>query len=86
MRKIVGFTILIISCIAYGVIPVIPFLPYETEQLAMWGGAVFIFAQVTWYLGLALLGREIIDYSKDAILRIKASMISVFKNHRNRGD
>ena len=80
MRKILGFTLLLISCIAFGVLPIIPFLPYETEQLAVWAGAVFIFAEVTWWLAIPLLGREIIDFCKGFIKRLKDSLLASLDN------
>ena len=73
-RKLIGFVLLIISCIAWAVLPVLPFLPYEAEELAAFGGAVFVFAEVTWWLAIPFLGREMFDFAKQYLLKIIASL------------
>lgn len=60
-RKLAGYSLLIISCIAWAVLPVIPFLPFDGGQLATWGAGVFIFAEITWWLAMPLLGKELIE-------------------------
>lgn len=64
MRKITGYSLLLVSCLAWAALPVIPFLPLETAEKAAWAGASFLFAEVTWWLAMPLLGKEIIEYSK----------------------
>ena len=64
MRKLLGYSLLVISCFAWAIIPVIPFLSLSVAQKASWATAVFVFAEVTWWLAMPLLGKEIIDYSK----------------------
>lgn len=61
MRKIIGYGLLITSCLAWAVLPAIPFLPLETAQKAAWAGGVFVFAEVTWWLAMPLLGKEILE-------------------------
>ena len=72
MRKLIGYSLLAISCFAWAVIPVIPFLNLTVAQKASWATAVFVFAEVTWWLAMPLLGQEIIDYSKKVWQRCKA--------------
>ena len=72
MRKLLGYSLLVISCFAWAIIPVIPFLSLSVAQKASWATAVFVFAEVTWWLAMPLLGKEIIDYSKAAWQRCKA--------------
>lgn len=83
MRKVLGFTLLFISCVAFGALPIIPFLSYETEQLAVWAGAIFLFAEVTWWLSIPLLGREIIIFLKEFVRRLKVTMLTSFKNEKD---
>ena len=64
MRKVIGYTLLLVSCIAWGLLPLVPFLPYKAGELAAIGGALFIFAEITWWLAMPLLGKEIIGLSK----------------------
>jgi hypothetical protein len=63
-RKLTGYTLLAVSCLAFGVLPIIPFLSLEGEQKLTWGGGVFVFAEVTWWLSMPLLGPEIIEFTK----------------------
>ena len=72
MRKLLGYSLLVISCFAWAILPVIPFLSLSVAQKASWATAVFVFAEVTWWLAMPLLGKEIIDYSKAAWQRCKA--------------
>ena len=71
MRKLLGYSLLVISCLAWAIIPVIPFLSLSVAQKASWATVVFVFAEVTWWLAMPLLGKEIIDYSKAAWQRCK---------------
>lgn len=64
MRRIIGYTLLVISCVAFCLMAVIPFLDLESADKAAWLASMFIFAEVTWWLAMPLLGKEIIDASK----------------------
>ena len=57
--KILGYTLIILSCLAWALIPAIPFLDLSTTTKASWAGGLFIFAEVTWWLAMPLLGPEI---------------------------
>mgnify|MGYP001188388024 CR=1 FL=1 len=70
MRKLIGYSLLIISCLTWAVMPVIPFLSITVAQKACWATAVFVFAEVTWWLAMPLLGKEIVEYSKAAWRRV----------------
>ena len=43
------------------------------------GGAIYVASQVTWYPGLALLGPEIVQKSKDIWNNLKERIIGFFK-------
>ena len=43
------------------------------------GGAIYVASQVTWYPGLALLGPEIVQKSKDIWNNLKERVIGFFK-------
>ena len=62
LRKITGYLILSISLIAWAALPLIPFIPVGTSAKAAWGGGVFIFAEITWWLAVVLLGKEIVQW------------------------
>lgn len=70
-RKMIGFLLLLISCIAWAALPIIPFLPYKTSVLAAWVGAVFIFAEVTWWLAIPFLGKDMIQWGKVLLAKAK---------------
>ena len=72
MRKLLGYSLLVISCLAWAIIPVIPFLSLNVAQKASWATVIFVFAEVTWWLAMPLLGKEIIDFLKAAWQRCKA--------------
>ena len=62
LRKITGYLILSISLIAWAALPMIPFIPVGASAKAAWGGAFFIFAEITWWLAVVLLGKEIVQW------------------------
>ena len=67
MRKLLGYSLLVISCLAWAIIPVIPFLSLNVAQKASWATVIFVFAEVTWWLAMPLLGKEIIDFLSDVL-------------------
>lgn len=71
-RKVLGYSLLIVSCIAWAALPIIPFLPLEGEQLAAWAAGVFIFAEITWWLSIALLGKELLEWWQRYWEKLKA--------------
>ena len=66
MRKALGYFLLLVSCLAWAALPVIPFLSISTVAKASWAGGLFVFAEVTWWLSIPLLGKEIIEWSRQA--------------------
>lgn len=72
LRKITGWTLIIISII----LTFISIFVVTTGELLK-GGGIYVASQVTWYPGIALLGPEIIQKSKDMW---KKMLISVKKN------
>ena len=63
-RQWLGWSLIIISSIAWTVLPIIPFLPMSLEAKAAWGGGVFIFAEITWWVAVPLLGKELIELTQ----------------------
>jgi hypothetical protein len=63
-RKLLGYSLLFISCVAWTALPVIPFLPFDAERLALWATAAFIFAEITWWLAVPLLGKELLEWCR----------------------
>jgi hypothetical protein len=71
-RGALSYSLLIISCIAWAALPIIPFLSFDGEQLVAWGAGLFIFAEITWWLAIPLLGKEILDLWQRYRGKIKA--------------
>lgn len=71
MRKPLGYCILMVSCVAWGLLPVLPLLPWPAATLTVWGVGLFIFAEISWWLAILLLGREVLDWLKQCWQKIK---------------
>ncbi len=72
LRKPTGYALLALSCIAWAALPVIPFLPLETDQKLAWSGAVFLFAEITWWLAMPLLGPELMTWCRQLWARLRS--------------
>lgn len=72
VREFAGFSLLGVSCIAWGILPVIPFLPASTTEKTAWAGIVFIFAEVTWWSAVPLLGPEFVQFTRSTWSRFKS--------------
>ena len=44
--------------------PVLPFLSLGQQSLMVWGGSVFVVAELTWWAGILLLGPELVALAK----------------------
>lgn len=62
--KIVGYIILIISCISWGLIAVIPFLGFSKKEIAGLITLLIIIGEITFYLSIIILGKSILDKIK----------------------
>jgi hypothetical protein len=71
LRKPLGYALIIISCILFAALPVIPFLDLSSAEKASWGGILFIAAEITWWLGVPLLGKEFLEWMSKAWAWIK---------------
>jgi len=66
LRKLLGYVLLAISCLAWLTVPIIPFLSFSAVEKASWVGGIIIFAEIAWWLAMPLLGKEIIAWCKSA--------------------
>ena len=74
IRKLIGWVLIIISV----VLSIVGIVVAAMGEL-MKGGGIYVASQVTWYPGLALLGPEIIQKSKDIWNNLKNKIIGFFK-------
>jgi hypothetical protein len=58
MRKAAGYTLLALSFLAWGAILTLPLFRISTGIAAALTGGLIITGEATFYLGIALLGRE----------------------------
>lgn len=65
--KIIGYSILILSCILWGLILIIPWLDFSKRELVGITTALIISGEITFYLGLLLAGRSILDTIKSKL-------------------
>ena len=74
IRKLFGWFLIIISII----LSIAGIVVVAMGELVK-GGAIYVASQVTWYPGLALLGPEIVQKSKDIWNNLKERVIGFFK-------
>jgi hypothetical protein len=67
MIKITGYIILIVSCLLFLSIPVIPFLGFSGGRIAAITTGIFIAAEVTFYTSLILLGKTFYEKLKSKL-------------------
>ena len=73
IRKLIGWVLIIISV----VLSIVGIVVAAMGEL-MKGGGIYVASQVTWYPGLALLGPEIIQKSKDIWSNLKNKIKGFF--------
>lgn len=58
LRKVAAYALIVISFVAWLVIPALPWLELSAGQAAAAASALIVGGEVTFYLGVLLLGRE----------------------------
>tara|TARA_B100000683_G_scaffold113137_1_gene111372 strand:+ start:938 stop:1183 length:246 start_codon:yes stop_codon:yes gene_type:complete len=74
IRKITGWTLIVVSII----LMLVSMAVATTGELLKAGG-IWVASQVTWYPGLALLGPEIVQKSKETWVRFTQKIGGFFK-------
>jgi hypothetical protein len=74
MIKTLGYTLFVICCVAWLLIPVIPFLGFSKGEIAGIITGLIIFGEVTFYVSILLLGKTLYNKIREK-LRIRR------KNH-----
>ena len=74
IRKYIGWVLIIVSII----LSILGIVVAAMGELVK-GGAIYVASQVTWYPGLALLGPEIVQKSKDIYNNLKLKVRGFFK-------
>ncbi|NRB38260.1 MAG: transporter suffix domain-containing protein [Pseudomonadales bacterium] len=63
-RQALGAFFFLLSSLSWLAVFVVPFLDLSNSEKLAAAGSLYLFSQVTWYISLPLLGKEIIRYSK----------------------
>lgn len=63
----IGLVLLVISIVAFLMLPIIPFLDIEKGAKYIVSTALFIFAEVTFWVGGILMGKELFDKYKSLL-------------------
>lgn len=71
MAKIAGFIILGISVFVWLMIPVVPFLGFSVGKIAGITTGLIVAGEITFYLGIFLVGKEYLVKIKNAFKRRK---------------
>ena len=56
---IIAFILIVVSCILFGLIFVVPFLPLTTLQKGISVTILVICMEITWWTGVALIGKQL---------------------------
>jgi len=67
MVKTIGYVILVISCVSFILIPVVPWLDLSKIQIAGITTGLLITGEVLFYLSLFILGRSFYDKIKNKL-------------------
>ena len=68
MVKIAGYIILIISCLLFLAIPVVPFLGFSAAKIAGISTGLLIAGEITFYSSLIILGKAFYAKLKSKLL------------------
>ena len=63
----VGLIILAISLVFWAFLPIIPFLPLSAGKKTLIGGITFLLAEVTFWGGALLAGKEVVQKYQDRL-------------------
>tara|TARA_B110000263_G_scaffold171420_1_gene149396 strand:+ start:1936 stop:2181 length:246 start_codon:yes stop_codon:yes gene_type:complete len=74
-RKIIGYGLLIISIPPYIFLFFVPFLEINMKEMAAYAAVLYGGSAVAWYVGLVLLGPEIVAKLKDYYQAFKSKFI-----------
>jgi hypothetical protein len=67
MIKTLGYTLLVLCCVAWLMIPVIPFLGFSKGMMAGIITGLIIFGEVTFYVSILLLGKTLYNKIREKL-------------------
>jgi len=66
--KICGYVILLISCVLWGLIAIIPFLGYSKKETAGIITILIITGEITFYVSIIILGKSFLNKIKSFLM------------------
>ncbi len=72
LRQWLGWILILLSCLGWAALPVVPFLPIDLSAKAAWTAGLLVFAEVAWWAAMPLLGPEIVALLKNFWSRCKS--------------
>jgi hypothetical protein len=69
-----GYLLLLVSILSWFALPVISFLSITIREKVAYSSALFIFAEITWWLSIPLLGKEFVEKIKALYAYLKAKL------------
>ncbi|HEY9037227.1 MAG TPA: hypothetical protein VIM96_11010 [Pseudomonadales bacterium] len=66
LRKLTGWCLLALSSITFLLIFFVPFLESSPAEKIALAGSLYLASQITWWLCLPLLGKELLAWTKSA--------------------
>ena len=77
IRKALGLSLFLLSGLAWLMLPALPFwpdslYPLSTEQRVGAAGALLVFGEITWWLAVVLLGKELVEACRYYWKKVKA--------------
>lgn len=72
-RKILGWLLFSISSITFLLVFAVPFTSYSTAEKTGLAASLYLASQISWWLCLPLLGKEIIQWMKRLWGRIRGA-------------
>lgn len=79
MRRVIGYIFLFFSCFAWCLIPVVPFFDLSLPLSAGVITSLLLFGEITWWLSVFLLGKELVFFMGLIIKKIKNISLFYFR-------
>lgn len=71
--KLIGYIIFAISCVIWGMILIVPFLGFSAGKIAGITTGLIVAGEITFYLSIFLIGKELLVKIKNKFLRKSSS-------------
>ena len=70
-RQLIGWLLVVVSTLALLFLPLVPFLPLAAQWKSLLAAGLFIFAELTWWLAVLLLGKDLLQLLRKGAAKIR---------------